>query len=89
LAERNGRIHLESMSNRRLESIKSVPDAKLAMDTKEVVTDGNPIYKGLLASQKHAPGNHGQELAERVWITTQTIENAFSLFKRAIVGNYH
>jgi hypothetical protein len=33
-------------------------------------------------------GNHGKELAERVW-TTQTVENAFSLFKSAIVGNYH
>ena len=34
-------------------------------------------------------GNHGKELADRVWTTTQTVENAFSLFKRAIVGNYH
>jgi hypothetical protein len=34
MAERNGRIHLESMSNRRLESIKPVLDAKLAEDTR-------------------------------------------------------
>jgi hypothetical protein len=45
IAERNGRVHLESMSNRRFESIKPVLDAKLAEDTKEVVTDGNPTYK--------------------------------------------
>jgi transposase-like protein len=45
LAERDGRIHLQSMSNRRFESIKPVLDAKLAEDTKEVVTDGNPTYK--------------------------------------------
>jgi hypothetical protein len=32
MAERNGRIHLESMSNRRFESIKPVLDAKLAED---------------------------------------------------------
>jgi transposase-like protein len=89
MAERNGRIHLESMSNRRFESIKPVLDAKLAEDTKEVVTDGNPTYKRLIPREKHARGNHGKELAERVWTTTQTVENAFSLFKRAIVGNYH
>ncbi len=89
LAERNGRVHLESMSNRRFESIKPVLDAKLAEDTKKVVTDGNPTYKRLIPGEKHARGNHGKELAERVWTTTQTVENAFSLFKRAIVGNYH
>jgi transposase-like protein len=89
MAERNGRVHLESMSNRRLESIQPVLDAKLAEDTKEVVTDGNPTYLRLIPEQKHSRGNHGKELADRVWTTTQTVENAFSLFKRAIVGNYH
>jgi len=38
---------------------------------------------------RHTRGNHGKELAEGVWTTTQTVENAFSLFKRAIVGNNH
>jgi len=89
MAERNGRIHLESMSNRRFESIKPILDAKLAENTKEVVTDGNPSYKGLIPREKHSRGNHGKELRERVWTTTQTVENAFSLFKRAIVGNFH
>jgi len=89
LAERDGRIHLESMSNRKYESMKPVLDAKLAADTKEVVTDGNPTYKRLIPHRKLIRGNHGRELAERDWTTTQTVENAFSLFKRAIVGNYH
>src|SRR5215831_18521368 len=57
MAERNGRVHLESMSNRRLESIKPVLDAKLAEDTKEVVTDGNPTYLHLIPQQKHSVRN--------------------------------
>jgi hypothetical protein len=77
------------MSNRRLESIKPVLDAKLPEDTKEVVTDGNSTYSRLIPKENHSEGNHGKQLAERVWTTTQTVENAFSLFKRAIVGNYH
>jgi transposase-like protein len=89
LAERDGRIHLQSMSNRRFESIKPVLDAKLADDTKEVVTDGNPTYRRVIAEQKLSQGNRGKELKERDWTATQTVENAFSLFKRAIVGNYH
>jgi len=66
------------MSNRRLESIKPVLDAKLAEDTKEVVPDGNPTYLRLIPEQKHSRGNHSKELADRVWTTTQTVENAFS-----------
>ena len=89
MAERNGRIHLESMSNRQFESIKPVLDAKLAEDTREVVTDGNPTYKRLIPREKHFRGIHRKELAQGVWTTTKTVENAFSLFKRAIVGNYH
>ena len=89
LAERDGRTRLQSMANRRFESIKPVLDAKLADDTKEVVTDGNPTYKSIIAEQKLSQGNHGKELKEGNWTTTQTVENAFSLFKRAIVGNYH
>ena len=64
LAERNGRIHLESMSNRKFESIKPVLDAKLAEDTKEVVTDGNPTYKCLIPREKRSRGNHAKELGE-------------------------
>ena len=60
MAERNGRIHLESMSNRRFESIKPVLDAKLAENTKEVVTDGNPSYKGVIPREKHSRGNHSK-----------------------------
>jgi hypothetical protein len=89
MAERNGRVHLESMSNRRLEPIKPVLDAKMAEDTKEVVTDGNSTYSRLIPKEKRSGGNRGKELAERVWTTTQTVENGFSLFKPAIVGNYH
>ena len=89
MAERNGRVHLQSISNRQFESIKPVLNAKLAEDTKEVVTDGNSTYSRLIPKEKHSRGNHRKELAERDWTTTQTVENAFSLFNRAIVGNYH
>jgi len=56
LAEREGRIHHRSMSNRRFESIKPVLDAKLADDTKEVVTDGNPTLDDLWPCPNPNPG---------------------------------
>ena len=76
------------MSNRQFEAIKPVLDAKPAEDTKEVVTDGNSTYSRLIPKEKHSRGNHGKELRERDWTTTQTVETAFSLFKRVIVGDF-
>jgi hypothetical protein len=59
MAERNGPVHLDSMSNRHFESIKPMQNAKLAAGTKEVVTDGNPTYFCLIPEEKHARGDHG------------------------------
>ena len=43
----------------------------------------------MLPKDKHVVGVHVDELEDRGWTSTQTVENAFSLFKRGIVGNYH
>lgn len=79
MAERNGRIHLESMSNRRFESIKPVLDAKLAENTTEVVTDGNPSYKGLIPREKHSRGNHSKELDGGVGVSQLNVWSQMTL----------
>ena len=33
-------------------------------------------------------GAHNEELKDKNWISTQTVESAFLLFKGGIVGNY-
>jgi hypothetical protein len=42
----------------------------------------------LIPKRKHIRGNHAKELKTGP-VSNQTIEGAFSLFKRGIVGSYH
>jgi transposase-like protein len=89
MAERGGRIHLKTVKSRSSKAIKPVIDAKLRPSTEEVITDSLRTYQNILPEDKHTRTNHKEELKDKNWTSTQTVENAFSLFKRGIVGNYH
>ena len=89
MAERKGRIHLEIVPNRSVKALKPVIDAKINPDTKRIITDGLSTYQFIFPEDKHEPGNHKEEFRDKNWSTTQTVENAFSLFKRGIIGQYH
>ena len=89
MAERNGKLHLQKIPNTKAASIKPVLDAKLSPNTKQIVTDSLSTYNWVLPKDKHKSTSHKEDLKDKNWKQTQTIENAFSLFKRGIVGNYH
>ena len=90
IAERGGRIHLKTIPNTTALSIRPVLDAKLHPDTDKIVTDGARVYDYSFPKDKHETGVHADELRDKGFITsTRTIESAFSLFKRGIVGSYH
>lgn len=89
MAERGGRIHLQIVPNRTCKALRPTIDFKLDPETSKFVTDGFPAYQCLLPHKEHEAGNHKEEQKYKNWTTTQTVENAFSLFKRGIVGQYH
>lgn len=89
LAERNGRIHMQTVPNSRIESIKPVLDAKLSPDANKVVTDSASVYHFVVPHEKHEVTNHQRELETMGELSTKTIEGAFSLFKRGVIGSYH
>ncbi len=89
LAERDGSIHMQVIPNGGLESLRTAVDGHLSPDTAKIVTDGKPIYRGVLPTAKHRSGFHRLELQKGTITCTYTVEGAFSLFKRGIVGNYH
>ncbi len=89
IAEREGRIHLQKLDNAQGQSIRPVLDTKLSVETKTVITDGNKLYRSLIPKEKHVEAVHKREIYQQGYTSTQTVENAFSLFKRGIVGNYH
>lgn len=89
LAERDGRIHMQVIKSAKKHDVKPIIDEKLDGQTEKIVTDGAPKFKHMFPKEKHDRGNHKEELKDKNWTKTQTVENAFSLFKRGIVGNYH
>ena len=89
MAERDGRIHLQTVKSSKTWHVKPVVREHLSPDAEKVVTDGDGKYKTFIPKDKHVIGVHKKELRDKNWTSTQTVENAFSLFKRGIVGNYH
>jgi transposase-like protein len=93
IAERSGRVHLQKISNAKAETIKPILKEKLSPETKQVVTDGAPVYGWVVPSivpvSQHKVVSHKDEIEEFGEISSKTIEGAFSLFKRGVVGSYH
>jgi transposase-like protein len=89
IAERNGRVHLQRIDNAQAASIKPILDAKLNPDTTKVITDSHPAYYSLLRRDQHEEISHKKELETMGELSTKTIEGAFSLFKRGVIGSYH
>lgn len=86
IAERDGRIHLQTVKSTKNHHVRPVIREKVNPDTETIVTDGAGRYKTLIPKEKHQQGNHKRELHNKNWTTTQTVENAFSLFKRGLLG---
>jgi len=91
--ERGGklRLRLEERSktaNQRL--IREWIKETTAGDAKRLLTDGHPAYFGIEdADTKHESVDHNKEEWVRGDVHTNTIENAWSLFKRSVIGAYH
>jgi transposase-like protein len=59
-------------------------------DTERIITDEHPAYFGIQDHDtKHESVNHKAKEYVRGDVHTNSIENAWSLFKRSVVGSYH
>ena len=93
IAERGGRVHLQRISNAKAETLKPALKAKISPKAAQVVTDGLPTYVNVVPSivpvAQHTVADHKAELAEFGELSAKTVEGAFSLFKRGVIGSYH
>jgi len=89
MAERNGRVHLRTIPNTRVESISPVVETMLSHNAGAVVTDSHPTYSFIIPKHQHVQTNHREELREMGYVSMKTVEGAFSLFKRGVIGSYH
>jgi transposase-like protein len=63
---------------------------EVAPDCERIITDSWPAYRGLAdRDTKHETVNHLKKEWVRGDVHTNSIENAWSLFKRGVIGSYH
>lgn len=93
IAERGGRVHLQRISNAKAATLKPALKAKISPKAAQVVTDGLTTYLNVVPSivpvAQHKVADHKAELAEFGELSAKTVEGAFSLFKRGVIGSYH
>jgi transposase-like protein len=88
--ERGGKLRLRKAPNNRKGQITSFLNAVVADEASAIYTDELKSYKKVGdANTVHASVNHRQEEWVRGDVHTNTVESAWSLLKRSIVGSYH
>lgn len=96
IIQRDGELKFVHVGNADSKAIREVLQEHISEDVDVIVTDESVLYnQGLPITQrsKRQSVNHKAEEYVRYqdgfMVTTNTVESAFSLFKRGIVGSWH
>ncbi len=90
VVQRGGQIRLQVIQGTDRETLHAVIKKHASEDTAVIFTDEWPAYKGIADEHtRHETVNHRMEEWVRGDAHTQTVENVWSLLKRAIIGSYH
>ena len=93
IRQRKGPLRFVHTEDAKAKTLKAVIEAHVSPDVELVMTDStSAAYSALRAlghRDKHREINHISGQYVNGIIHTNTIENAFSLLKRGIIGNYH
>ena len=89
MVERNGRIRLKVIPDAKKASLQPAIEANVSPNAK-IATDGASVYTTFIPPEQHTVGVHEDELWNHGTLrVTRTIDGAFSLLKRALVGSFH
>lgn len=86
--ERGGNVVAKVVQNLRAETLRPLLDAYVSLDADLLVTDELRSYRAAAGDRRHATVCHSQTFVNGN-VHTMGIESFWSLFKRAIIGNYH
>jgi transposase-like protein len=92
IRQRNGELRFIHASDARAKTARVIIGANLSEDVEVIITDESSIYPSALNKEQnkhHHSVNHSAEEYVRGDIHTNTVESAFSLLKRGIVGTWH
>jgi transposase-like protein len=89
--QRGGRLKMQHVENSKVKAIQPFIESSVDEGVERLMTDQSVIYPFALKNFKapHETVNHIIGEYVRGDAYTNTIENAFSLFKRGIIGQYH
>jgi transposase-like protein len=90
--QRGGKLRLQHIPDARIETITGFVRATLSPDVERVMTDHHGAYRTALApdfTDRHERVNHIIGEYARGDVTTNSIESAFSLLKRGVIGQFH
>ncbi len=90
--ERGGKLRLQHVPDAKIQTIGGFIRATISPDVERVMTDQHGSYPTALAPEftdRHESVNHIKGEYVRGDAYTNSIESAFSLFKRGIIGQYH
>lgn len=87
--ERGGRVRLQKVANLKAETVRKFYQQNVSPNVDKVVTDSFATYSFVVPKEKHEETNHQQEIMEFGKVGMRSIEGAFSLFKRGVIGSYH
>lgn len=89
--ERGGKLRLAHTPDAKAKTVEAFVTKNVIMDAKMICTDQHLVYPIALRNFEgaHETVNHIVGEYVRGNIHTNTIESAFSLFKRGLIGNFH
>jgi transposase-like protein len=91
IRQRNGELRLIRAKDAKSATVREIIDANVGGHVEVIMTDESAIYPWALKQlpkEKHKTVNHTREYAHGD-VHTNTVESAFSLLKRGIVGTWH
>jgi len=94
MRERGGRVRFFHVPDLKADTMKKLLDRHVAVDTKRIMTDAAVIYDFAMDKdfqKKHEAVNHSVEWVRPgdIEVHTNTVESAFSLLKRGLMGSFH
>jgi transposase-like protein len=91
IRQRDGELRFFHAADAKSGTLAKYIQENISTDVDVLITDEWQAYKGAVGDIRHERVNHGKKEYVRAGtdIHTNTVENAFSLLKRGIIGSWH
>ena len=89
IRKRNGELRFFHAEDAKSGTLAKYISDNISTDVDVIITDSLQAYKHAVGEAKHETVNHTAREYVRGDIHTNTVENAFSLLKRGIMGTWH